>query len=429
MSEVLPGYQQTEFGTFPDDWQSVTLASTASRSQNAIVGGPFGSDLVSADYTINGVPVIRGQNMGSKFIDGEFVFVSPSKAKSLTANCASAADLIFTQRGTLGQVSIVPNCAFQRYVVSQSQMKLTVDKARFDPEYFYYYFSSPTGQRQVMESAIQTGVPHTNLGILRQYRLPVPTTLGEQKAIAQALSDIDDLIASLDALISKKRDIKHGAMQQLLTGKRRLPGFSGEWVNGQVGDLASCLRGVSYNGDADLRKDQAANTRMLLRSNNIYEGKLVFKDVQNVVSERVKIVQILDKGDILICMANGSKVLVGKSALIDRSYPNLTFGAFMGCLRPLLKDDGLFLHFLFQTERYRAQIADVLSGSSINNLSPKQIEGLSFVFPDFDERVAIAECLQSFELDEAAHQMTRDKLISMRQGMMQQLLTGRIRLV
>src|SRR5690606_15038587 len=79
--------------------------------------------------------------------------------------------------------------------------------------------------------------PHTNLGILRQYRVPIPATLGEQKAIAQALSDMDDLIASLDALIAKKRDIKQGAMQELLTGKRRLPGFSGEWPEIRLGDI------------------------------------------------------------------------------------------------------------------------------------------------------------------------------------------------
>lgn len=218
-------------------------------------------------------------------------------------------------------------------------------------------------------------------------------------------------------------------MQQLLTGKRRLPGFSGEWVIGQVGDLSICLRGVSYKGDTDLRESETTSTRTLLRSNNVYDGKLVFTDVQHVACERVKFSQLLQKDDILLCMANGSKSLVGKSALFDRTCPNLTFGAFMGCLRPHQKQDGSFLHFLFQTEKYRMQISDVLSGSSINNLAPKQIEGLTFPFPDFEERVAITECLQSFEFDEAAHQNTRNKLKSMRQGMMQQLLTGRIRLI
>ncbi|HWU78101.1 MAG TPA: restriction endonuclease subunit S, partial [Rhodanobacter sp.] len=96
-------------------------------------------------------------------------------------------------------------------------------------EYLYQYFISDAGQKQIVESAIQTGVPHTNLGILRSYRVPVPSTKAEQEAIAEALSDADALIESLEQLIAKKRQIKHGTMQALLTGKQRLPGFNDEW--------------------------------------------------------------------------------------------------------------------------------------------------------------------------------------------------------
>ena len=92
----------------PGEWHEATVGEIASSTRNALVGGPFGSNLVSRDYVDRGVPVIRGQNMGERWIGGEFVFVSPAKAQSLEANLARPGDIIFTQRGTLGQVRVSP---------------------------------------------------------------------------------------------------------------------------------------------------------------------------------------------------------------------------------------------------------------------------------------------------------------------------------
>src|SRR2546426_701337 len=125
--ELKTGYKQTEVGVIPEDWLSTTVAEIAASTRNAIVGGPFGSDLTSSDYADHGVPVIRGQNMHLRWISGNFVFVSPSKADSLGSNLARPGDIVFTQRGTLGQVSLVPAQPYERYLVSQSQMKLTVN--------------------------------------------------------------------------------------------------------------------------------------------------------------------------------------------------------------------------------------------------------------------------------------------------------------
>ena len=213
----------------PADWKQVRLLDVAAKRANATVGGPFGSDLVAKDYVSTGVPVIRGQNMGRCFVSGEFAFVTPQKAKALQANLARPLDLVFTQRGTLGQVALVPPAPFDEYLISQSQMKLTVDTATADPAYVYHYFASEFGQRQILESAIQTGVPHTNLGILRSYKVPMPQLVDDQRVVAAALTDADALIDSLEHLLTKKRQIKQGAMQELLTGKRRLPGFGGPW--------------------------------------------------------------------------------------------------------------------------------------------------------------------------------------------------------
>ena len=175
------------------EWIEATIEDIAAPSRNALVGGPFGSNLVSRDYVSEGVPVIRGQNMGSRWIAGDFVFVTPQKAKSLEANLARPGDIVVTQRGTLGQVSLVPSASFKRYLVSQSQMKVTVNREIADPLFFYYVLSSAEQQAYVRQNAIQTGVPHTNLGILRATPVPVPP-LKEQRAIAHILGTLDDKI-------------------------------------------------------------------------------------------------------------------------------------------------------------------------------------------------------------------------------------------
>ena len=121
-----------------ENWQDCFVADIASPAKNALVGGPFGSNLVSKDYVETGVPVIRGQNMGERWISGDFVFVSEEKTKQLSPNTARPGDLIFTQRGTLGQVAIVPEKLFDAFIISQSQMKLTVDKEKADALFMYY---------------------------------------------------------------------------------------------------------------------------------------------------------------------------------------------------------------------------------------------------------------------------------------------------
>ena len=177
-------------------FESLLLEDLAAPQKNAIVGGPFGSNLVSKDYLEQGVPVIRGQNMGGKWVSGDFVFVSPEKAAQLEQNKARPGDVVFTQRGTLGQVSIVPQTPYSEYVVSQSQMKITVDPDKADPHFIYYLFRSEEQLRYVLNSAIQTGVPHTNLGILRKTPVSIPA-LGTQKAIAEFLCAFDDRITLL----------------------------------------------------------------------------------------------------------------------------------------------------------------------------------------------------------------------------------------
>ena len=130
---------------------------------------------------------------GSRWVDGDFAYVSTEKAQALAANLARPGDIVFTQRGTLGQVALVPDGSFESYLVSQSQMKLSVDRKIAYPLFFYYVFSSVEQQDYIRQHAIQTGVPHTNLGILRATPVPLPP-IAEQRAIAHILSTLDDKI-------------------------------------------------------------------------------------------------------------------------------------------------------------------------------------------------------------------------------------------
>ena len=177
-------------------WPLSTIEEIRASTRHSLVGGPFGSDLTIKDYVDEGVPVIRGANLPDdlSFRDDDFVFVREEKADALRANNAHPGDVLFTQRGTLGQVGIIPTeSRFPRYLVSQSQMKLTIDPVKADARFVFYYFRHPETVQSIKNRAITSGVPHINLGILREFKLPLPP-LDIQREIVATLSAYDDLM-------------------------------------------------------------------------------------------------------------------------------------------------------------------------------------------------------------------------------------------
>ena len=206
-------------------WQMVSLDSLKACSRYSFVGGPFGSNLTSRDYVEEGVPVIRGTNLSSdrEFLDEGFVFVREEKADALRSNTAHAGDLVFTQRGTLGQVGIIPETPnFSRYIISQSQMKLTVDAKRVNSRYVYYYFRHPKTIQKVINHALTSGVPHINLGILKGFEIPLPP-VSVQTEIASILSTYDELIENNQRRMTLLEDAARQVYQEWFV-RLRFPG-------------------------------------------------------------------------------------------------------------------------------------------------------------------------------------------------------------
>lgn len=178
-------------------------------TERGLVGGPFGSSLGKKDYVPEGVPVIRGQNLAGtrRFGSTEFVYVSPEKVRrDLSRNLAAPGDVVFTQRGTLGQVGLVPKEPYEQYVISQSQMRFRADRSKVLPEFVYYCFRSPDMVDTILRRAIVTGVPHINLAILGALPIPVPA-LPEQRRVVAVLSAFDDKVDCNHLVVDLSSDL------------------------------------------------------------------------------------------------------------------------------------------------------------------------------------------------------------------------------
>jgi type I restriction enzyme S subunit len=317
-----------------------------------------------------------------------------------------------------------------RFDVHQRVYRISNFADRVSGYFFYLYFSTHFYNR-IMQMTAKSSVDSVRRNMISRMQVALPPTEAEQRAIAEALSDVDGLLGGLHQLIAKKRDLKQAAMQQLLTGRTRLPGFHGEWEVKALGHSGRCLRGVIYHGDSDLSTHDTAKTKRLLRANNVQNAVVITDEVQFVNAARVSASQVLRKHDILICMANGSKALVGKAGIfaVSDGY-EYTLGAFMSCFRTdTTAANSAFVFYLFQTGRYRNYINNLLAGSSINNLRPSSIESLEFPFPKVPEQTAIANVLTEMDAELAALEQRREKTRALKQAMMQELLTGRTRFI
>lgn len=305
--------------SLPPGWTRLTVNDIREDGDYTLVGGPFGSDLTQKDYVDNtGIPVIRGTNLGgteSRFVDDGFVFVSERKAALLARNTAIPGDVVFTQRGTLGQVAVVPDDArFPKYIISQSQMKLTPDRNRVDARFLYQYFRAPQTVSLLLRQTQATGVPHINLGILKRFPVLLPP-LPEQKRIAGVLD-------RAEALRAKRRD----ALAQLdaLTQAIFLDMFGDPVTNPKGWEAFSVGEVADVQGGLQVTSARAKNPIEVpyLRVANVYRGFLDLTEVKQMrVTAAESLRTALMKHDLLVVEGHGNPSEIGRCALWDGSVP------------------------------------------------------------------------------------------------------------
>ena len=280
-----------------------------------------------------------------------------------------------------------------------------------------------------------TSVAH--LGGSRFERLPLawPKTKAEQEAIAEALNDADALIESLEQLVAKKRRIKQGAMQELLTGKRRLPGFSGEWEVATLSELFDFSGGLSAS-----REQLSATGHCYLHYGDIHTSKKTFVDATaeydelpklNVPLKKVSASSLLEDGDVVFVDASEDDEGTSKHVVIDNPG-GIPFISGLHTIVAKAKNDALdqrYLRYCFQTTAIRAQFRFFAVGTKVSGISKANIAKVTMPVPSMREHSAVASALVDMdaELDELETKLAKARQI--KQGMMQNLHTGRIRLI
>lgn len=326
-------------------------------------------------------------------------------------------DLLVCEGGEIGRSAIwcgqLEECYFQK------ALHRVRTRGGFSPILLRYILEYYSKTGFLLNFATQTSIAHLPKDKFQTLPLPKPP-LAEQTAIAEALSDADALIEGLERLIAKKRLIKQGAMQDLLTARRRLPGFSGEWESKQLAEIGQVKTGLTYSP-----QNVSLYGTLVLRSSNIQEDRLVLDDnvfVDVPVSDEATV----RNGDLLICVRNGSRQLIGKTAMIDERADGMAFGAFMSAYRSELND---YLVWCFQSAIVQKQVAEHL-GATINQITNKTLKSIQVPIPvNANERKAISAVLLDMDAEIQTLETRLEKARAVKEGMMQNLLTGRIRLV
>ena len=254
-------------------------------------------------------------------------------------------------------------------------------------------------------------------------KIPIPP-LDEQRAIAEALSDVDRLLAALEALIAKKRAVKQAAMQQLLTGKSRLPGFSGAWETKRLEDLGSFSKGRGIK-----REDVSDAGLPCIRYGELYTR---YKDyILNPVSRIPPAVALealpIKKGDLLFAGSGETAEEIGICAAYLGEEPAYAGGDVI-TLTPS-GQNSIYLGHLMNHPIVATQKARMGQGDAVVHISASNLAQVSIELPPLTEQTAIATILSDMDAEIAALERRRDKTRAVKQSMMQQLLTGRVRLI
>ena len=409
---IPPGYKQTEVGVIPEDWEVRPLKKISPSQSVGLVINP------SSYFDERGtVPMLVGSNITANRIHWQSAQrISDTNNMAIAASRLATQDLITVRVGEPGVTAVVPpeldgcNCA-SVMIVRQHQT--------FDSHWLCYVMNSKIGLEQVKHVQYGTAQKQFNISDAVNFLFPVPT-LPEQKVIAEALSDVDLLLGSLEKLIAKKRAIKQAAMQSLLTSKIRLPGFSGEWAVKRLGDVA--VMGSGGTPPSSVPEHYDGDIPWVSISDMTKGGKVIVSTDRNLTHSGFanSAAQMFSKGTVLYAMyASLGECSIAGIELCSSQ-------AILG-IRP---GDGLNNEFLYYfLISLKPVVKSMGQQGTQANLNKGMVQDFHFRSPRPPEQTAITTVLSDMDAEVAALERRRDKTRAIKQGMMQQLLTGRVRLV
>jgi type I restriction enzyme S subunit len=368
-------------------------------------GGPFGSKLTTKDYIDSGVPVIRGVNLpeNTRFSTEEFVWVSEEKANELLANNAHPGDLVFTQRGTIGQVGLIPrDTSYQRFVISQSQMKLTPDAEIADELFLYYVFTSNVMVKAIQNLAFSSGVPHINLDILRKFEIELPP-LHLQHRIASILSAYDELIENCQRRIRILEGMARSLYREWFV-KFRFPGHEKvRMVSSPLGDIPEGWEVEKLGAVVKLNYGKA------LKKEDRQDGEfLVFGSSGIVGTHKVALV----KGPGIIV---GRKGNVGSVFWCDEDFFVIDTAYFVTSNLPLR-----FLFYVLPTLNF------INSDAAVPGLSRNQAYTLDIIVPPLGFLEKFCDLADAFEWQVATLQCQIQNLRRTRDLLLPRLMSGQL---
>ena len=419
----MSGYKHSDVGVVPEDWDVKPLGEIG----DSLIGLTYQPSQVRAYGTL----VLRSSNVqnGTLCFDDN-VFVDAEISERIMVRPGDI--LVCVRNGSrdlIGKSALIDERAFG--------MTFGAFMAVFRSEHgklLHYVFQSGIFKKQINEHLGATINQITNKS-LNSFKVPLPPSNDERIKIANALSDIDALIASLDQMIAKKRDLKNAAMEQLLTGKTRLPGFSEDWKLKTFSEL------FNFSGGYSASRDQLSDEGYCyLHYGDIHGSRKTsvstsrdFLDIPKLNISLAKISEgsLLKHGDIVFVDASEDDAGTSKHLVIENE-DDVPFISGLHTIVAKSKADDLthsYKHYCFQTGGIRQQFMFYAVGTKVSGISKANIARLTISVPPVLEQNAIADILSGMDAELIALEARRDKTRNIKQAMMQELLTGKIRLI
>jgi type I restriction enzyme S subunit len=414
IEQVPPGYKLTEVGIIPSDWDVKAILDCADYVDYRGKTPP---------KTSSGIFLVTAKNIKDGFIDYEISqeYVSEFDYEIIMRRgLPKLGDILITTEAPLGNVAMVDR---ENIALAQRVIKYRAKAEILESSYLKYYFLSITFKNILDNHSSGSTAKGIKGSVLHRLSVIVPP-IAEQKRIAQVLSDIDELIRSLDELIIKKRNIKQGTMQLLLTGKQRLPGYSGEWEVKKLGELGNFSKGKGIKKD-----DIIFDGLPCIRYGEIYtRHNYYIKKFYSFISNNIaKQSQLLNKGDLLFAGSGETSEEIGKCVAFigdEEAYA----GGDIVIFKPL-NQSSLYLGYLMNYSSITQQKSKMGQGDAVVHISAKNLSQLQLYLPPLEEQKAIAQILSDMDEEIEVLEAKRDKYQDIKKGMMQELLTGKTRLL